>query len=61
MVTDNGGSPCGGCRQVMAEFGLETIVLIANGEGKILDQTTVNGLLPGAFTPAHLLKGDSHS
>ena len=45
----------------MAEFGLETIVLIANGEGKILDQTTVNGLLPGAFTAAHLLKGDSHS
>jgi cytidine deaminase len=46
--------PCGGCRQVMAEFGLDTIVLIGNGEGQILDQTTVNGLLPGAFTPAHL-------
>ncbi len=27
VVTDNGGSPCGGCRQVMAEFGLDTIVL----------------------------------
>jgi cytidine deaminase len=61
VVTPNGGSPCGGCRQVMAEFGLETIVLIGNGEGEILDQTTVNGLLPGAFTPAHLTKGDSHS
>jgi cytidine deaminase len=23
VATDNGGSPCGGCRQVMAEFGLE--------------------------------------
>jgi cytidine deaminase len=56
VVTSNGGSPCGGCRQVMAEFGLDTIVLIGNGEGKILDQTTVNGLLPGAFTPAHLPK-----
>ena len=54
VVTANGGSPCGSCRQVMAEFGLDTIVLIANGEGKILDQTTVNSLLPGAFTPAHL-------
>ena len=54
VVTSNGGSPCGGCRQVMAEFGLETVVLIANADGKLLDQTTVNGLLPGAFTPAHL-------
>ncbi|HRK90922.1 MAG TPA: cytidine deaminase, partial [Anaerolineales bacterium] len=29
VVTNNGGSPCGGCRQVMAEFGLDTIVLMA--------------------------------
>lgn len=54
VVTSNGGSPCGGCRQVMAEFGLETIILIGNGEGELLQQTTVEGLLPGAFTPAHL-------
>lgn len=54
VVTPNGGSPCGGCRQVLAEFGLETIVLIGDGEGRILEQTTVSGLLPGAFTPAHL-------
>lgn len=54
VVTPNGGSPCGGCRQVMAEFGLETVVLIGDGEGRLLEQTTVDGLLPGAFTPAHL-------
>jgi cytidine deaminase len=54
VVTSNGGSPCGGCRQVMAEFGLDTIVLIADGQGKLLQQTTVNNLLPGAFTPDHL-------
>ena len=54
VVTPNGGSPCGGCRQVMAEFGLETLVLIGDGEGQLLQQTTVNDLLPGAFTPAHL-------
>jgi len=54
VVTSNGGSPCGGCRQVMAEFGLETVVLIADADGKLLEQTTVNGLLPGAFTPADL-------
>ena len=55
VVTNNGGSPCGGCRQVMAEFGLDTVVLLANGEGKIVVETTVNDLLPGAFTPKHLV------
>jgi cytidine deaminase len=54
VVTSNGGSPCGGCRQVMAEFGLDIIVIIADTNGQVLDQTTVKGLLPGAFTPAHL-------
>lgn len=54
VVTDNGGSPCGSCRQVLAEFGLETVVLIADGKGKLIQETTVNGLLPGAFTPADL-------
>ena len=56
VVTDNGGSPCGGCRQVMAEFGLDTIVILADGQGKIVVETTVNDLLPGAFTPEHLEK-----
>ncbi len=55
VVTNNGGSPCGGCRQVMAEFGLDTIVLIADGEGKLQKQMTVSELLPEAFTPAHLI------
>ncbi len=56
VVTNNGGSPCGGCRQVMAEFGLDTIVLMADGNGKLVKQTTVRELLPDAFTPEHLLK-----
>jgi cytidine deaminase len=54
VVTDNGGTPCGGCRQVLAEFGLETIVLIGDGSGKLLQETTVGDLLPGAFTPKDL-------
>jgi cytidine deaminase len=56
VVTDNGGSPCGGCRQVMAEFGLDTIVLMADGNGRIVKETTVKELLPEAFTPNHLSK-----
>jgi cytidine deaminase len=54
VVTDNGGSPCGSCRQVLAEFGLDTIVLIADGQGKLIKQTTVQELLPEAFTPESL-------
>jgi cytidine deaminase len=50
VVTPNGGAPCGGCRQVMAEFSLDMVVLIADGEGRLVQETTVTGLLPGAFT-----------
>ena len=54
VVTDNGGSPCGGCRQVLAEFGLDTIVLMANGKGTLVKEMTVKELLPEAFTPEKL-------
>ncbi len=56
VVTDNGGAPCGACRQVLAEFGLDTLVLIANGEGRLIKQMTVAELLPEAFTPEKLGK-----
>ena len=56
VVTDNGGTPCGGCRQVLAEFGLDTIVLIGDGNGKLMQETTVGEMLPGAFTPKDLPK-----
>ncbi|SRR5258706_5708750 len=49
VVTPNGGPPCGGCRQVLAEFGADIIVLIGNGDGQVLQETTVADLLPGAF------------
>jgi cytidine deaminase len=52
---ERGGSPCGGCRQVLAEFGLEIIVLIANGAGDLIKEMTVAELLPEAFTPEHLV------
>ena len=55
VVTNNGGSPCGGCRQVMAEFGFDTIVLIADGNGKLQKELSVAELLPEAFAPKHLL------
>ncbi|MBI3158053.1 MAG: cytidine deaminase [Chloroflexi bacterium] len=56
VVTRNGGAPCGSCRQVLAEFGLEAIVLIADQAGEIRQETTVSALLPGAFTPDKLVE-----
>jgi cytidine deaminase len=54
VATENGGSPCGSCRQVLAEFGLDTIVLIADSQGNLVEETTVGSLLPIAFTPKNL-------
>jgi cytidine deaminase len=56
VATENGGSPCGLCRQVLAEFGLDTIVLISNADGKLLKETTVDDLLPLSFTPRDLAR-----
>jgi len=56
VVTANGGTPCGACRQVMAEFGLDMIVLIADSQGNLKQQITLSELLPGAFTPGDLMK-----
>ena len=49
VATMNGGSPCGACRQVLAEFGQETLVIIADETGRVVDEKTVRELLPGAF------------
>ncbi|MFN2148644.1 MAG: cytidine deaminase [Anaerolineales bacterium] len=54
VASDNGGSPCGACRQVLSEFGLDMTVLILNAAGDVTLETTVSDLLPHAFTPRHL-------
>jgi cytidine deaminase len=56
VVTDNGGSPCGACRQVLSEFGMDTLVLIADGKGQLLHVFSIGELLPEAFTPKHVQK-----
>jgi cytidine deaminase len=49
VATENGATPCGSCRQVLAEFGTRIIVLIADLDGKLLLETTLNELLPHSF------------
>ncbi len=53
VATEDGGSPCGVCRQVMAELAPEMTVLIADGEGRFR-VTTVAALLPASFSNASL-------
>lgn len=54
VVSRDGGSPCGSCRQALAEFGLEPEVVITDASGSIVMQSTVGELLPGAFGPQNL-------
>lgn len=48
VVTSNGGSPCGICRQVMAELGPTMAVFVSDASGRYY-ATTVAELLPDAF------------
>jgi cytidine deaminase len=56
VATSNGGSPCGACRQVLSEFGPETIIIMVNEAGEITREGTVADFLPGAFSPSDLAR-----
>ncbi|MGC8786513.1 MAG: bifunctional UDP-N-acetylglucosamine diphosphorylase/glucosamine-1-phosphate N-acetyltransferase GlmU [Anaerolineae bacterium] len=58
VVTENGGAPCGACRQVLAEFGPEMRVLATNASGNY-KVYTLRELLPVPFRPSHLLGDES--
>jgi len=55
VVTLNGGTPCGSCRQVLSEFGLDMLVLIADENLQLLSEVLLADLLPGAFRPDDLV------
>lgn len=55
IVTCNGGSPCGACRQVMREFAaLDMPVILADDEGQVVFESTMDGILPRSFGPEDL-------
>jgi len=56
VATKNGGTPCGSCRQVMAEFNPELILYIVDENGKITQETTLKEILPGYFGPDSLVR-----
>ncbi len=45
--------PCGGCRQVLNEFGRGMLVVAEGGDGR-REERTLDQLLPDAFGPDHL-------
>ena len=54
VVTRDGGSPCGVCRQMMFEFSPGMKVLLADLDGNLHLTTTLAELLPHGFGPANL-------
>jgi cytidine deaminase len=50
VVAETLAHPCGACRQVLAEFGLDIQVIVAD-LGEKRKAYTVRDLLPAAFTP----------
>jgi cytidine deaminase len=53
IATEDGGSPCGACRQVLSEFaprdGTPMRVFLLDASGNVARETTLAALLPDAF------------
>ena len=54
VVTRDGGSPCGLCRQLLYEFSPEMLVIMADLTGRARQRATLSELLPFGFGPANL-------
>ena len=50
-------TPCGGCRQKLAEFGAPDVPVTMATTGGQEAQTTIGELLPGAFDADHMDRG----
>lgn len=49
ICTEDGGTPCGACRQVLAEFGDDIRVVCVDARGNVTLDTTIDKLLPNQF------------
>ncbi|KAM9909871.1 hypothetical protein OXX69_005032 [Metschnikowia pulcherrima] len=47
-------SPCGICRQVIREFGVDTPVFMTSADGKVVVEKSLAELLPMSFGPDNL-------
>ena len=56
VVTRDGGSPCGVCRQLLFEFSPGMTVIMADLQGNVHQRVTLSELLPLGFGPANLVE-----
>lgn len=61
VVTSNGASPCGICRQVLYEFGPEMTVILADEQGEVCWEGPLTDLLPLGFGPKKLAEGQQEA
>ncbi len=54
VVTPNGGSPCGTCRQMLYEFSPHLRVIVARTDGTTVYDGALSDLLPHGFGPDSL-------
>jgi cytidine deaminase len=54
VTTRDGGTPCGVCRQMLSEFGVDFAVVIADADGRITFEGTLADLLPHNFSASSL-------
>ena len=55
VASENGGAPCGACRQILSEFGKDAFVIVVDMTGKIVLDSNASQLLPYAFGPDNLM------
>jgi len=53
VVSETGATPCGACRQVLVEFGVDQII-VAHADGRYTVYT-LDDLVPHAFDSHHLI------
>ncbi len=54
IATEDGGTPCGICRQVLYEFAPDIQIVTVDAAGCVTDRGTLEALLPDAWGPSNL-------